>query len=520
MRVRLPALMMLAALAAGPLNAAAAVKKPAAKPSAIANPANRISAQPVGGDAPVSGAGWGVLEQMIDPIWYTEGLAVQRMSTVAWSVPGKVLIIRHGPTERLKLGAKYADIVQRIERNPNGSFTILYSYEDGHTLSATGAVEADGTFVETIKNPDGSIQRNRYVLDNDRKMRIIRQKPQGTGWANISIAVKNGETRAERQAKLDAIAAQRAAEQAQRDAEEAQQRAEREQQQAEDDARYAQEQAEEEAERDAQRQRNWDALQNMQQQAQQQAAQSEANFQRFLGGLREQEARKQEAARQAAEAARQAAERQRQLQAQQQQAQIADARNAQAQQQAQQRAAQAAAEAERARQAALAAQQQQARQAQQAQIAQANQQRVQQQQQQQQQAAEQQRRQQEADAKRAAETAIVSWKEGVTLCEPPKNGGSEWACHGPLQTTYGVLEKPSGNIAISQACGNRIEETRELGQSGGFRIFGCGFGIHPSPNMRDYPGQGDPAERYGVFVPGRTTYSCPKNQTNPCKRRN
>lgn len=511
---------LILALIANPAMSAVATKKPAARPAAVANPANRISVQPAGGDAPVSGAGWGVLEQMIDPIWYTEGLAIQRMSIVKWSVPGKVLIIRHGPTERLRLGDKYADIVQRIERMPNGSFNILYSYEDGHTLAATGRVEADGTFVETLKNPDGSIQRNRYVLDNVRKMRIIRQKPEGSGWANISTATKTGETREERQAKLDAIAAKHAAEQAMREAEEAQRRAEKEMADAQMQAAYEEENARYEAEADAQRQRNWDALQNMQRDAQQMAAQSEANFQRFMGNLREQEARKQEAQRQAAEAARRAAETQRQLQAQQQQAMVANARNIQMQQQAQQRAAQAAAEAERARQAALAAQQQQQRMAQQqqqqAQIAQANQQRAEQQRQQQ----EQQRRQQEADAKRAAETAKVIWKEGVTLCEQPGTGKVEWTCRGPLQTTWGVVGKQSGNIAISQACGINYENVRDLGTTQGYRAFGCNFGIHPSPNMRDYPGQADPPERLGVFVPGRLSFSCPKNQTNVCKSRN
>lgn len=109
----------------------------------------------------------------------------------------------------------------------------------------------------------------------------------------------------------------------------------------------------------------------------------------------------------------------------------------------------------------------------------------------------------------ARERAPVAWKEGVVLCEPPKSGKGEWSCHGPLQTTYGVPDKPSGAIAVRQACGGGT--IRELGQAGGFRTYGCGFGTSPlnAPSR-------DPATRFGVFVPGRGSFTCPRNQPGVC----
>jgi hypothetical protein len=114
-----------------------------------------------------------------------------------------------------------------------------------------------------------------------------------------------------------------------------------------------------------------------------------------------------------------------------------------------------------------------------------------------------------------AANPMVRWKERVLLCAPPKSGSDDWLCHGLLQTTSCVPDKPSGTWAVQAACGgSSSDRIRELGQSSGYRIYGCGFGQHPdqTPNR-------DPAHLLNVFVPGRATFSCPKKQTTACLTR-
>ncbi|MES2754983.1 MAG: hypothetical protein V4659_09995 [Pseudomonadota bacterium] len=131
---------------------------------------------------------------------------------------------------------------------------------------------------------------------------------------------------------------------------------------------------------------------------------------------------------------------------------------------------------------------------------------------------EEQRRKKEAIAAREREqNELIEWREGMVLCAPAKAPSRNSACHGPLQTTYGTLNEQSGNVALSQACGVSFDQVREAGQSGGYIVYGCGFGIHPSATMRNVPMHGDPAARLGVgYVDGRT-YRCPRKQTNICR---
>lgn len=225
--------------------------------------ANRIGAEPIGGEPAVDITDWGTLGDMIEPVWVTQGLPVQRVTLTAWLVPGKVLILRHGTTDRMKLGVKFADIVQRIELNPaTGKFEILYSYEDGRTLRAVGQIEPDGTFAETLTTADGSPQRNLYRLDTPRKMRIVRQRRAGDGWTDASFAVKVGETPGERIARENEERRQRemlaAAERDRQEREEARRQAEQEAQWAEEEA----EREEQDAEQAAQRQRSWQMFQD------------------------------------------------------------------------------------------------------------------------------------------------------------------------------------------------------------------------------------------------------------------
>lgn len=102
----------------------------------------------------------------------------------------------------------------------------------------------------------------------------------------------------------------------------------------------------------------------------------------------------------------------------------------------------------------------------------------------------------------------VIYREGITLCESPKNGGKAWLCRGPLQNMSGVLDTQSGNVAVRQACGGN--NMRDLGMVSGYRAYGCGYGIHPT--NREYPGNRDiPAELGVNYIPDRGTFRCNPN---------
>lgn len=111
----------------------------------------------------------------------------------------------------------------------------------------------------------------------------------------------------------------------------------------------------------------------------------------------------------------------------------------------------------------------------------------------------------------------VAYREGITLCAPPKNGGKAWLCRGPLQNMSGVLDTQSGNVAVRQACGGN--NFRDLGMVAGYRAYGCGFGIHPTD--REYPGNRDIPASLGVnHVPGRDIFYCnPTQKLAYCKDR-
>jgi hypothetical protein len=132
----------------------------------------------------------------------------------------------------------------------------------------------------------------------------------------------------------------------------------------------------------------------------------------------------------------------------------------------------------------------------------------------------------EAERKRLAEQRAaqeaermrpVEFKEGIVLCTAPTNSNSRsWRCEGPLQTTYAVLDTPQGNVSLGEACGSS-RSIRDLGMTGGFRAFGCGFGIHPT--ARDYPGNNDVPARHGVYVQDRGVFMCPRSTLAYCRGR-
>ena len=112
---------------------------------------------------------------------------------------------------------------------------------------------------------------------------------------------------------------------------------------------------------------------------------------------------------------------------------------------------------------------------------------------------------------------VLTWKEGVVLCSKPTVASATSTCHGPLQTVDGVLGKPSGTIAVNQACGNN-KGARELGTAGVYLAFGCGYGTHPEDVKGRHPGNRDVPAMLGVdFVSGRGQFHCKRRADAYCR---
>ena len=107
----------------------------------------------------------------------------------------------------------------------------------------------------------------------------------------------------------------------------------------------------------------------------------------------------------------------------------------------------------------------------------------------------------------------VEFKEGVVLCQQ-RDSSRQWRCQGPLQTTFVEFDTPAGDAALAQACGSG-KSIRDLGVMGGYRAFGCGFGIHPTAD--DYPGNIDVPALLGVYISGRATFRCPTSTLAYCR---
>lgn len=121
-----------------------------------------------------------------------------------------------------------------------------------------------------------------------------------------------------------------------------------------------------------------------------------------------------------------------------------------------------------------------------------------------------------AEKQRKAEEAerLIEYREGVVLCE--QKSAKSWRCDGPLQVTYGDLGGASGPGAISSACGGG--SPRKLGMAAGYMAYGCGFGIHPSADMRSYPGNRDVQAALGVgHIPGQGFYRCKRSVLAYCR---
>lgn len=489
--------------------------------AAAPNPASKIVAHPVGAGTQAS-AGWGLFEELARREWTTEKDARPRVSRFKWVEAGRVLVGRHGPQSRLAFGdARFADTIQRFERDPRtGRIAVTYTYEDGRPpLRSSIIVQPDGSAIESFTDATGIEKRNVYRLRGPSLNIIERQEKQGSAWAALGSTQRSGVTpeevaatkrRAEeaREMALAADRARQAAAEAQRVAEEAERQAAYEQQQAQQQTAQ-------------QNMPNMlDVLNGIGASIQRGNQQRQVQLDRQIAQAQADAARQRaEAAR--AEANRIAADNARRVQeANARQQAIADQyaqRNAASQSQAQ--AAQAQAEADRTRRVELqrAEQQRVAAQAAADQRAAA-----------QKQADEAARRQQAADAERRRQAevraqeqarrlaelnALVDWKESVTLCEKtgPQAKFGNWRCTGSLQMNYVNFEDPYWVSALDKTCGGPRNK-RDLGMVGGYRAFGCGFGLHPS-STDDIPA------RFGVgYVPGRITFRCPRSASG-CDRR-
>ncbi len=486
--------------------------------AAAPHPKSKVAVSPAAGPT-VSSSRWGVLNEIARREWTTEKEPRPRISKFRWIEPGRVLEARHGFVSRLQFGeAKFADTVQRfVVDSKTGAINVTYAYEDGRPpLKAVIRIEPDGTAIETFTDASGTKKRNVYRSPALSLNTIERQEMKGAAWTSLGTTRKIGLTpeevaenkrRAEdaRQMALAEENARRAAEAAERAAIEAEQQAAYEASQA--DQQMAQ-----------QNMPNMlDVLRGLGSDIQRQNEQQQAQFNRRMQqDIQDEARRKAEAAR--AEANRIAAENARRVaEANARQEAIArqyeaerSANDAQRERQAsaeaelraaeQRRQAQAQAQAEADERRAAAEAERQKREAQ----AQADAERRQQ--------AEQARlaelRRKEEEARRP-----VAFKEGVVVCE--KKRDNYYRCEGPLQVTYSDLVTAAGLTSLRQACGGGT--SRDLGMSGGFRVFGCGFGIHPT--MRDYPGNRDVPAEYGLYISDRATYYCPRSTSAYCRGR-
>lgn len=111
----------------------------------------------------------------------------------------------------------------------------------------------------------------------------------------------------------------------------------------------------------------------------------------------------------------------------------------------------------------------------------------------------------------------IRWPEGLVVCPRPAGGkdvlfGAS-VCYGPRGSAF--IDRVAGDInmaEVSQACGS---SAREIGWIENQRVFGCGFGVNPTkPSLINHY---DQANRRGLNVPNRRSYSCPAKQSDVCR---
>ena len=113
---------------------------------------------------------------------------------------------------------------------------------------------------------------------------------------------------------------------------------------------------------------------------------------------------------------------------------------------------------------------------------------------------------------------VLTWHEALILCKPSTDAAVlVSACQGPLWSGPVLLGSADGDALLVKACGTEKGE-HDLGVSGGMRVFGCGYGIHPEDKDGTRPGNADLAGRLGVeMVAGRAEYHCPRKTTTFCR---
>ena len=105
--------------------------------------------------------------------------------------------------------------------------------------------------------------------------------------------------------------------------------------------------------------------------------------------------------------------------------------------------------------------------------------------------------------------SLVVWKEGVAVCE--RDGPDSWACKGPRDASS-FYKTAEDNLKV--VCKN----ARFLDEQGGYRIYGCGYGISPTDKAPFRESHHfDWIKALGLSSPpGRRTYRCPAEQYGAC----
>ncbi len=107
---------------------------------------------------------------------------------------------------------------------------------------------------------------------------------------------------------------------------------------------------------------------------------------------------------------------------------------------------------------------------------------------------------------RSSAPRMLNFQEAVVVC-PDRPRGDVW-CKGP-QREQGIVTlggELDGRGWASNMCGTDVANVRDLGVEKGFRVFGCGRGLHPDRLGQDY--HMDRAAEHGLVLPLRRTYRC------------
>ncbi|WP_156679250.1 caspase family protein [Sphingomonas profundi] len=113
---------------------------------------------------------------------------------------------------------------------------------------------------------------------------------------------------------------------------------------------------------------------------------------------------------------------------------------------------------------------------------------------------------------------VIAWPEGIVVCQLSTDTSErESRCYGPARESSGPIGTREGDRAVERACDAR-QGIRDLGAIGGFRVYGCGFGVHPDPKPGIDRADYDSSVRFGLKdIPGRGTFHCTRATQGMCR---